>query len=298
MMHGENMRVGWAKSQPMRAEVVDQLKNDGLSRTLYLSGIPDGATEEHLREAFDSFSQGEYESVTVMPAKHIAFVNFTQMSVARAAKLHYENNPDEAKILGVPFMVKYGREKVPVHHDEGRKRPAQGQVPSYDSGRAPPSQYGSSSYPPPASQRPDRYGQQGHSEAYGQRPQMDSYGQQQNPYAHPQHPPQHQGSYPPPTPANPYESASQLGFPTYSGGNAPPASAPPSQPPGGGKFWITDGSGNYTEIDPQQLAAINSLRGAPPAGGAQQHLPPQQHQQIPQQHSHQHQAVQQQYMDY
>jgi len=287
-MHGETMRVGWAKSQVMRPEVAEQIKNDGLSRTLFLSGVPENANEDHLRDLFDPFSKGEYESVTVLPAKHIAFVNFTQMSVARAAKMHFDTNPEEAKILGIPFQVKYGREKI--HEDRNPPGPGSSQPTSFDTSVPPPNPYRTPQYAHPVQ---DPYAQHPPADTFGQRA-IDPYGQHRpatmgtNAYPHTNpHPP----SYPNAGASNPYESASQLGFPTFSTGSVQPStSSNTAQPqPGTGKFWITDGSGNYTEIDAQQLAALNSLN----TGVRGTNHPIQPHQQVKME-----QTPQQQYMDY
>lgn len=82
---GEKIKINWAKSTPLKQEAIVELQK-GATRNLFVGGIHPTTTEEDLMSLFNPYTSGEYDSISILPEKTIAFVNMTSLKAAVMAK--------------------------------------------------------------------------------------------------------------------------------------------------------------------------------------------------------------------
>lgn len=75
--------------------------------TLYIGGLPDGTTEENLRDHFYQF--GEIRSITIVAKQQCAFVQFTNRIAAEKAA---EKSFNKVIIQGQRVNIKWGRSQA------------------------------------------------------------------------------------------------------------------------------------------------------------------------------------------
>jgi RNA recognition motif-containing protein len=83
VLEGRELKMGWAKAPPLRDDVVTAVA-EGASRNLFVGSLPEGVTEQALAQAFQPF--GDYESIVIIHAKNIGFVNMLSVRSATTAK--------------------------------------------------------------------------------------------------------------------------------------------------------------------------------------------------------------------
>lgn len=83
ILEGRELKMGWAKAPPLRDDIAAAVA-EGASRNLFVGSLPEGANEQALAQAFQSF--GDYESIVIIHAKNIGFVNMISIRSAMAAR--------------------------------------------------------------------------------------------------------------------------------------------------------------------------------------------------------------------
>jgi RNA recognition motif-containing protein len=79
-LHGNELKVGWGKPNPVPTAVSLAVNQNGASRNVYLGGLEEGMTEEWLRDELSRF--GLIDQVKIVRDKNIGFVHFLSISVA------------------------------------------------------------------------------------------------------------------------------------------------------------------------------------------------------------------------
>lgn len=105
LVRGQPLRVCWGRSLPMTSEQ-STLVRAGASRNLWVGGVADGVTEPMLYELFLPY--GEFDSIVIMRAKNIAFVNLTSLQSAVAARAALQG----AIMLGQPIKINFAKEAI------------------------------------------------------------------------------------------------------------------------------------------------------------------------------------------
>eukprot|EP01116_Phalansterium_solitarium_P017161 TRINITY_DN4158_c0_g2_i2.p1 TRINITY_DN4158_c0_g2~~TRINITY_DN4158_c0_g2_i2.p1 ORF type:complete len:721 (-),score=209.38 TRINITY_DN4158_c0_g2_i2:1166-3328(-) len=108
-IHGQQIKVGWGKADPAPMQREDI--GPPPCRNLWLGNVAEGISEDMIRSGFSRF--GHIEKVRIMPTKNCAFVNYSNLDSALAAK----NAMQGQEMLGRPLKIGFGRE------DEGRNNP-------------------------------------------------------------------------------------------------------------------------------------------------------------------------------
>jgi len=104
------VRVGWAKSAPIRADVAMAAAN-GATRTLHLNlkEVPDDVTEEEIRPLVAPFCNDTFDSIQVNNEKRFAFVNLVDLLAAIKTHSHFQSNP--MTIHNCPVKVGFGNDR-------------------------------------------------------------------------------------------------------------------------------------------------------------------------------------------
>lgn len=104
-LEGRELKMGWAKAPPLRDDVVSAVA-EGASRNLFVGSLPEGVTEQALAQAFQPF--GDYESIVIIHAKGIGFVNMLSVRSATTAKTALDG---QVIFQGTrPIKVNYAKE--------------------------------------------------------------------------------------------------------------------------------------------------------------------------------------------
>jgi hypothetical protein len=214
-MKGSILKVNWGKTANFHPSIRGALAA-GATRNLYFGSVPDGVSQGDLQELCGPF--GEIDMITVLPDKHIAFVNFCNISHAIKAKAHFEANPPELQ-GGALKVISFAKDGRPPKGSGGGKDanpspmgsprgPPQGNYHTYVAPAAP--------YPGEAWRNPYEQGQPHFaapvSQPYGG-PSGAPSGGPQNPYGGPPQP-QYQGGA-----GGPWQQQAPLPLP----GSLPPA---------------------------------------------------------------------------
>jgi len=77
------IRVNWAKSVPLHPELAAQVRQ-GATRNLFVGNVDDHISEDLVRELFSPF--GDFDSISLLRPKKIAFINFASLKSALKAK--------------------------------------------------------------------------------------------------------------------------------------------------------------------------------------------------------------------
>jgi RNA recognition motif-containing protein len=103
-LHGQELKIGWGKASPVPSSVLMAISQSGASRNVYLGGLEEGMTEEHLRDDLSRF--GLIDQVKIVRDKNIGFVHF--LSIATATKV-VATLPTEPAWAGK--RVNYGKDR-------------------------------------------------------------------------------------------------------------------------------------------------------------------------------------------
>lgn len=79
-LHGQELKIGWGKPSPVPTNVLMAISQSGASRNVYIGGLDEGTTEEHLRDSLSRF--GLIDQVKIVKDKNIGFVHFLSIGVA------------------------------------------------------------------------------------------------------------------------------------------------------------------------------------------------------------------------
>lgn len=126
--------ANYAKATPILPEV-QQFLMEGATRNLFVAGIGETTTEEDVQALFQPFCKGEFDSISILPAKKIAFVNMTSVRMAAHAKntITQQITSGNAPVLGGVAIAKINYAK---EHKLSRPIPAgpavTAPVPTYD----------------------------------------------------------------------------------------------------------------------------------------------------------------------
>jgi hypothetical protein len=105
------IKVNWAKPTPLSGDVLEMV-NHGATRNLHLrpadkSPLPESLTTERLRAVFASF--GEFDSVLVKESPSMAFINFSSIRSAHAAR----ESLNGTAVEGVVVKIGFAKEGLP-----------------------------------------------------------------------------------------------------------------------------------------------------------------------------------------
>jgi len=106
-IRGNDIRLGWAKSSPIAPALLEHIRQ-GATRNLFVGNVTETVTEEMLKNLFSPF--GEFDSVSILHQKGIAFVNMTSINGAVTARTALQGHELEGKQLKINFAkeaVKY-----------------------------------------------------------------------------------------------------------------------------------------------------------------------------------------------
>ncbi|KAF2862375.1 hypothetical protein K470DRAFT_256011 [Piedraia hortae CBS 480.64] len=90
---GQDIKVGWGKPSSVPTSVALAVQQSNASRNVYLGNLPEGTTEEELREDLSKF--GPIDTVKIVREKAIGFVHF--LSIGNAIKA----------VAGLPQLPKW-----------------------------------------------------------------------------------------------------------------------------------------------------------------------------------------------
>jgi len=109
VVKGKRLKVGWGKSRPLSPDIMESISR-GATRNVFIGNIDENVTEERLNEDLGQF--GTIEKINVLPAKKIAFVNFTSITDAITCvnALRSEESPLHAAGYG-NFRANYGKDR-------------------------------------------------------------------------------------------------------------------------------------------------------------------------------------------
>ncbi|GJJ08599.1 hypothetical protein Clacol_002818 [Clathrus columnatus] len=79
-LHGQELKIGWGKASPVPSQVMLSITQSNASRNVYLGGLDENMTEEHLRDDLSRF--GLIDQVKIVRDKNIGFVHFLSISTA------------------------------------------------------------------------------------------------------------------------------------------------------------------------------------------------------------------------
>lgn len=103
-LHGQELKIGWGKPSPVPTQVALAISQSNASRNVYLGGLDENMTEEHLRDDLSRF--GLIDQVKIVRDKNIGFVHF--LSIAIATKV-VNTLPTEPAWAGK--RVNYGKDR-------------------------------------------------------------------------------------------------------------------------------------------------------------------------------------------
>jgi len=113
IVHGNDITANYAKATPILPEV-QQFLMEGATRNLFIAGIGDITTEDEIKALLNPYCRGEFDSISILQAKKIAFVNLTSVKVAASAKaaIGQQIVNGKAPVLGGVAIskVKYAKE--------------------------------------------------------------------------------------------------------------------------------------------------------------------------------------------
>jgi len=104
MVHGQKIKVGWGKPNPLPATVVMAISR-GATRNVYIGGIDTETVTDKKLEA-DLSQYGTIEKVNIVPDKNIAFINFTSIQNAVKAVAALRQDPGYIK-----YKINYGKDR-------------------------------------------------------------------------------------------------------------------------------------------------------------------------------------------
>ncbi|KAI0774834.1 hypothetical protein BD413DRAFT_472395 [Trametes elegans] len=103
-LHGQELKIGWGKPSPVPSQVALAIQQSNASRNVYLGGLDENMTEEHLRDDLSRF--GLIDQVKIVRDKNIGFVHF--LSISTATKV-VNTLPTEPAWAGK--RVNYGKDR-------------------------------------------------------------------------------------------------------------------------------------------------------------------------------------------
>lgn len=158
-IRGRRLKVGWGKSVEIRPDLLESIRK-GATRNLFIGNLPENCTPEQLKEALGPYTKGEYDSVSVLSAKRIAFVNLTSIRSAVSAKIQLSKEP--VTIDGHTLKVNYAKEAAHAQAPSHSLPPPPMPYAPVSVQQPPPRRYASPSPPPRGAPRPpygrDPYG--------------------------------------------------------------------------------------------------------------------------------------------
>jgi len=119
---GQPIRVNWAKSAPLHPELAVQIRQ-GATRNLFVGNVDDHISEDLIRELFSPF--GDFDSVSLLRPKKIAFVNFASLKSALKAR-----EALQGQSVGDPpvqLKINFAKESTPGVRSRTRARQQQQQ---------------------------------------------------------------------------------------------------------------------------------------------------------------------------
>jgi RNA recognition motif-containing protein len=79
-LRGQKLKIGWGKPWPVSTQVTLAISQRNASRNVYLGGLDENMTEEHLRDDLSRF--GLIDQVKIVRDKNMGFVHFMSIAVA------------------------------------------------------------------------------------------------------------------------------------------------------------------------------------------------------------------------
>jgi RNA recognition motif-containing protein len=110
IVKGKPIKVGWGKPRPFSPDLARQVQMNNATRNVYLGNISADVTESKLREDFGRF--GQIEKIDILPAKKLAFTNFTNLlsAVKCVEELKYPSSELAQKCYS-EFKCSYGKDR-------------------------------------------------------------------------------------------------------------------------------------------------------------------------------------------
>merc|ERR1712130_368765 len=109
VVKGKRLKVGWGKSRKLSPDICEAIHR-GATRNVFLGNIDETTTEERLSEDLAQF--GTIEKINVLPAKKIAFVNFTSISDAISCVNALRSEDHHLHTAGYGnFRAHYGKDR-------------------------------------------------------------------------------------------------------------------------------------------------------------------------------------------
>lgn len=105
-IRGQLVKVSWGKSRDLSEKAIEQIKA-GATRNLYVGGVSQALTEQHLNDLFAPY--GDIDNIVLKREKHIAFVNMASIASAIKAKTALNN----LNIGGVSLKINFAKEATP-----------------------------------------------------------------------------------------------------------------------------------------------------------------------------------------
>lgn len=143
----EKVKVNWAKSSPLRQEMLGEIQR-GATRNLFVGGIKESTTEADLQELFAPYCGGDFDTISVLSEKKIAFVNMVSLKAAIMARQALTRN-GPCLFQGEELKINFAKEatKRATHFGAGGG-------PAGGSGRGGPPGGGAAHYQPTNQQQP------------------------------------------------------------------------------------------------------------------------------------------------
>jgi len=111
VLHNQQVRVGWAKSAPLRPEIQEAI-SQGATRNLYIGGISENINEDHLRELIAPYCHGEFAGIFILREKKIAFVNLISIKAAIQARQALMSGSNPIVLDGNPIKINFAKETI------------------------------------------------------------------------------------------------------------------------------------------------------------------------------------------
>lgn len=111
LMYNTQVRVGWAKSAPLRPELQEAV-SQGATRNLYIGGVSENITEANLKELIAPYCHGEFDGIHILRPKKIAFVNLISIKAAIQARQALQSADPPIVLDGLPIKINFAKETI------------------------------------------------------------------------------------------------------------------------------------------------------------------------------------------